>query len=145
MSEETKSRVELRNLIDLYAYLGDEKKIAEQMQLFTKEANYTVFMGGVEVASTTGTDILEKEFNGHAAAVKTYFTLNGQQSVDIDGEKASGISFTQIKMVRENEGKIMITDYSVKYEDDYVRQDGKWLINKRIGHFLIVEERELGN
>ncbi|MBF6643883.1 MULTISPECIES: nuclear transport factor 2 family protein [Chryseobacterium] len=138
-----KTKEELRDLIDAYAYLGDDKKISEQMQLFTKDATYKVYMNGVLVANTTGTDVLEKEFSGHAAQVKTYFTLNGQHTVKIDGDKATGVSFTQIKMVRENEGKDNITDYSVKYEDIYVLQEGKWLISERIGHFLILEERSL--
>ncbi|TLX26617.1 nuclear transport factor 2 family protein [Chryseobacterium indologenes] len=140
-----KTKEELRDLIDAYAYLGDDKKISEQMQLFTKDATYKVYMNGVLVANTTGTDVLEKEFSGHAAQVKTYFTLNGQHTVKIDGDKATGVSFTQIKMVREVDGKDNITDYSVKYEDIYVRQEGKWLINERIGHFLILEARPLNS
>lgn len=139
------AKQELRDLIDAYAFLGDDKKIAEQMKLFTPDATYKVYMNGVEVANTSGTDTLEKEFSGHAAEVKTYFTLNGQQAVEIDGNQAKGVSFSQLKMVRENEGKDIVTDYSVKYEDTYIRQDEKWLIKARIAHFLIVETRALGH
>lgn len=144
-TEILKTKEELRNLVDAYAYLGDDKKIAEQMKLFTPDATYKVYMNGVEVANTAGTDTLEKEFNGHAAEVKTYFTLNGQHTVNIHDDAATGISFSQLKMVREKDGKDIITDYSVKYEDTYVRQDGKWLIKARIGYFLIIETRILGN
>ncbi|EJL71449.1 nuclear transport factor 2 family protein, partial [Chryseobacterium populi] len=95
---------------------------------------------------TTGTDVLEKEFSGHASQVKTYFTLNGQHTVQIEGEDtATGISFTQIKMIRESEGKDIITDYSVKYDDKYVRQNGKWLIKERTGHFIIIEARSVNS
>lgn len=140
-----KTKEELRDLIDAYAYLGDDKKIAEQMKLFTPDATYKVYMNGVEVANTAGTATLEKEFSAHAAEVKTYFTLNGQHTVKIDSDTATGVSFSQLKMVREKDGKDNITDYSVKYEDTYVRQDGKWSIKARIGHFLIIEARALGN
>ncbi len=44
-------------------------------------------------------------------------------------------------MIRETEGKSVLTDYSVKYDDKYVCLNGKWLINERIGYFIIVEER----
>ncbi|RZJ69229.1 nuclear transport factor 2 family protein [Flavobacterium sp.] len=138
-----KTKEELRNLIDAYAYLGDDWKIANVMQLFVPEATYTVFMNGVQIAQTTGTDNLEKEFSAHASAVKSYFTLNGQHTVEIDGEKASGISYAQLKMVRETQDGLVLSDYSVRYEDNYVRRDGKWLIAERIGHFLIVESRKL--
>lgn len=140
-----KTKEEIRNLIDAYAYLGDDKKIAEQMELFTLDANYKVYINGAEVANTNGTEQLEKEFKGHAAEVKTYFTLNGQQTVKVDGDTATGVSYSQLKMVRGKDGRDIITDYSVKYEDTYVRQDGKWLIKARIGHFLIIESRALSN
>ena len=138
-----KTKEQLRDLIDAYAYLGDDKKIADLMALFTKDATYKVYMNGSQIATTTGTDVLEKEFTGHAALVKTYFTLNGQHTVKIDGDTATGVSFSQIKMIREADGKNNITDYSVKYEDKYVHVDEKWLIKERIGHFVIIEERRL--
>ncbi|WEK71430.1 MAG: nuclear transport factor 2 family protein [Candidatus Chryseobacterium colombiense] len=143
--ENLKTRQELRDLVDAYAYLGDDKKLDEQMELFTPDATYKVYMNGIEVASTTGTETLKKEFSIHAAEVKTYFTLNGQHTVKIDGNNATGISFSQLKMIRENEGKDIVTDYSVKYEDVYINQNGKWLIKERIGHFLIIETRTLNN
>ena len=138
-----RTKEELRNLIDAYAHLGDDKKISAQMDLFTKDATYKVYMGDFLAANVDGTTNLEKEFNVHVAQVKTYFTLNGQHTVKIDGDTATGISFSQIKMIRENEGKDILTDYSVKYEDQYVLQDGKWLIKARIGYFVIVETRPL--
>jgi len=140
-----KTKEELRDLIDAYAYLGDDKKIGEQMKLFTPDATYKVYMNGVEVANIAGTDKLEKEFSGHAAEVKTYFTLNGQHTVQINGEIATGVSFSQLKMVREKDGKDILTDYSVRYNDRYVYQNGKWLIKERIGNFLIVDSKPLNN
>jgi len=47
------------------------------------------------------------------------FTLNGQHTVKVSGDTASGILFSQIKMIREAEGKDILRDYSVKYEDEY--------------------------
>lgn len=138
-----KSKDELRELVDAYATLGDEKKISKQMALMVPDASYTVYMNGVVVANTTGTDKLEEEYNGHASLVKTYFTLNGQHNVKIDGDAATGVSFSQIKMIRENDGKDILTDYSVRYDDEYIRQDGKWLIKNRVGYFIIIEERLL--
>lgn len=134
---------ELRSLIDAYASLGDDKRISEQMALFTPDATYQVYMNGSLVANIAGTENLEKEFNGHASQVKTYFTLNGQHVVTLAENTATGTSFSQIKMIRESEGKHNITDYSVKYEDTYVRQNGKWLIKDRTGYFVIVEARAL--
>jgi hypothetical protein len=138
-----KTKEDLRNLIDDYAYLSDDWKISEVMDLFTQDVTYKVYMGGNLVGNTSGRETMEKEFNGHASQVKLYFTLNGQHTVKIDGETASGVSFSQIKMVREIEGKDILTDYSVRYDDQYIVQNGKWLINERVAHFIIVESRTL--
>ncbi|REA58027.1 nuclear transport factor 2 family protein [Dyadobacter luteus] len=140
-----KSKEELRDLVDAYAYLGDEKRIAEVMDLFTPDAVYKVYMGGTLLATTNGIQNLERDFMGHAADVKTYFTLNGQHTVKIIGDVATGVSFSQIKMIREPEGKKVLTDYSVRYVDQYVRLNGKWLIKERTGHFVIIESRFLDN
>lgn len=140
-----KTKEELRNLIDDYAYLSDEKKISQVMDLFTPDVTYKVYMGGALVADVSGRENMEKDFNGHASLVKTYFTLNGQHTVKIDGGTATGVSFTQIKMIREVEGKDVLTDYSVKYDDIYVLQNDKWLIKDRIGYFLIIESRPISS
>ncbi len=139
------TKEQLRNLIDDYAYLSDEKKISEVVNLFTPDVVYKAYMGDFLAGNVSGRENMEKEFNVHASLVKTYFTLNGQHSVKINGNTATGISFTQIKMIRETEGKDVLSDYSVKYDDKYVFQEGKWLIKERIGYFVIVETRELKN
>jgi hypothetical protein len=133
----------LRDLVDNYAYLSDEWKISEVMDLFTLDVTYKVFMGGALVADVSGREKMESDFNLHASQVKTYFTLNGQHTTKIDGETATGVSFSQIKMIREADGKDVLTDYSVKYDDQYVFQNGKWLIKDRIGYFVMIESRTI--
>ena len=140
-----KIKEELRTLIDNYASLGDEKKISEVMDLFTSDLNYNVYMNDALISSVSGRENLERDFNKHASEVKTYFTLNGQHTVKIDGNTAIGTSFSQLKMVRENEGKNILSDYSVKYDDKYIFQDGKWLIKERTGYFLIIDTKILNN
>lgn len=141
--EIVKIKEELRNLIDDYAYLGDEKKISEVMDLFTPDLSYNVYMNGNLVSSASGREKMESDFNTHASQVKTYFTLNGQHTVKINADTATGISFSQIKMIREVEGKDVLTDYSVKYDDQYVYLNGKWLIKERIAYFIILESRSI--
>ncbi|CAD0003982.1 nuclear transport factor 2 family protein [Flavobacterium salmonis] len=138
-----RTKEDLRNLIDDYAYLGDEKKIAEQMELFTSDLSYKVYMGGALVADASGRESMERDFNLHSSEVKTYFTLNGQHTVKINDETASGVSYSQIKMIREIEGKDVLTDYSVKYDDYYVKINGKWLIKDRVAHFVVVKSNNL--
>lgn len=138
-----KNKQDLRDLVDNYAYLSDEWKISEVMDLFTPDVTYKVFMGGALVADVSGRESMESDFNLHSSQVKNYFTLNGQHTVRIEGEIATGVSFSQIKMIREADGKDILTDYSVKYDDKYVFQNGKWLIKDRVGYFVIIESRNI--
>lgn len=140
-----RTKEELRNLIDAYALLSDEKKISEVVGLFTPDTVYASYINGILAGKVSGREDMEKVFNGHASLVKTYFTLNGQHIVQINGETATGISFAQIKMIREPEGKSVLSDYSVRYDDTYVFQDEKWLIKERTGYFIMIEERPLSN
>ncbi|WP_240421408.1 nuclear transport factor 2 family protein [Paenibacillus periandrae] len=137
------AKLELRELVDAYSNLGDEKKISEQMLLLTPDYKYKVYFGAQLVSEVSGTKQLEEEFNGHASLVKRYFSINAQHVVKVDGDTATGVSYSQMKMVRDEDGKEVITDYSVKYDDIYVRQNGTWLIKERTAHFTIIEARTL--
>ncbi|WP_258171238.1 nuclear transport factor 2 family protein [Paenibacillus sp. R14(2021)] len=141
--EVLQAKIELRELVDAYANLTDEKNITDQMLLFTPDTRFKVYMGSQLVSDVIGTKQLEEEFTGHASIVKRYFSINGQHVVKVDGDTARGVVHSQIKMVREEDGKEVITDYSVKYDDTYVCQNGTWLIKERASHYIIIEARKL--
>ncbi len=145
MSQEMiQAKIELRELVDAYATLTDEKKVSEQMHLFTPDARFKVYIGDQLVSNVIGTEKLEEEFNGHVSLVKRYFSINGQHAVKVNGDLATGVVFSHIKMVRNNEeGQEVLTDYSVQYHDVYIRQDEKWLIQERISNYIIIEARIL--
>lgn len=65
-----------------------------------------------------------ESFKDIAALVKRYFSVNGQHIVQVDGDNATGVAYTKLTVVREQDGKEIITDYNTKYEDTYVRQNG---------------------
>ncbi|MFK9116254.1 nuclear transport factor 2 family protein [Peribacillus frigoritolerans] len=137
------AKFELRELVDAYLNLGDEKKTSEQMLLLTPDHRYMVYFGDQLVSDVSGRDELEEQFKGHASLVKRYFSTNAQHNVQVDGDTATGVSYSQQKMVRDEDGKEVLSDYSIKYEDTYVRQNGTWLIKTRIAHFIIIETRVL--
>ncbi|PNQ79913.1 nuclear transport factor 2 family protein [Paenibacillus sp. F4] len=144
MSLETiQAKMELRELVDAYATLTDEKRISDQMRLFTPNTQFKVYFGDQLVSDVTGTTQLEEEFKGHVSLVKHYFSMNGQHVVNVDGDTATGVVFSQIKMVRDKEGIEVITDYSVQYHDVYVRLNEKWFIKERTSKYIIIEARSL--
>ncbi|TKJ92977.1 nuclear transport factor 2 family protein [Paenibacillus sp. CFBP13512] len=134
---------ELRSLVDDYAILTDEKKISEQMNLFTPDAKFTIYIGGQLTSTITGTESLEKEFMTHVNEIKCYFTINGQHKVTVNGDTAEGIVFSQMKVIREEQGVDILSDYSIRYDDVYVRQNGAWLIQERAEYMIMIESRPL--
>ncbi|WP_164701002.1 nuclear transport factor 2 family protein [Modestobacter sp. KNN46-3] len=137
------AKVALRELVDAFANLADEKRIADQMPLFTPDTKVRVYMGETLLFDISGTQQLEETFTGFTANVKCSFHMNGQQDVEIDGDSARGIAYCQVKLVSEEDGQEFVTDSSIRYDDEYVRQEGRWMIKTRISHFSINDKRPL--
>jgi hypothetical protein len=143
--EELEAKADLKTLVDTFSNLADEKRIADQMPLFTADTKVQVYMGENLLFDINGTGQLEETFNAFTANVKRSYHMNGQQTVDIDGETAKGIAYCQVKLVSEEDGREVITDSSIRYDDTYIKKDGKWLIASRISHFSINDKRQLAN
>ena len=65
------------------------------------------------------------------ALFDTVYHLNGQQIVDIQGDHATGISYCFVTLI----GNGKMNQSGVRYNDTYVKQNGKWLIKKRESNF----------
>ena len=143
--QDLEAKLELKQLVDTFSNLGDERRIKDQMALFTPDTKVQVYMGDDLVFDISGVEQLEETFSGFIANVTHLFHMNGQQVVDLDGDTATGIAYCQVKLVTAEDGKQFITDSSVRYNDEYVRRDGRWLIKTRISHFLINDKRPLAN
>jgi hypothetical protein len=64
------------------------------------------------------------------------YHINGQQTVEINGDTAHGISYCQVVLIGNIDGKEMQRKAGVRYSDTYVKQNGKWLIKKRVSNFM---------
>lgn len=60
------------------------------------------------------------------------YHLNGQQTVEIKGNEATGISYCFVTLI----GGGKKNQSGVRYRDTYVKVDGKWLIKKRESNFM---------
>lgn len=137
------AKSEIKELVDTFSNLADEKRIPDQMPLFTEDTTVKVYMGDALLFDISGTEQLEEVFTGFTANVTRSYHINGQQVVNVDGDTATGIAYCQVKLVSVEEGQEVITDSSIRYDDTFVRQNGTWLIKKRISHFTINEKRPL--
>jgi hypothetical protein len=100
-------------------------------------------MGDDLVFDLVGARQVEEAFAAFAATMRRSFHLNGQHVVELDGDAATGITYCQVKHVSDADGHEVITDSSVRYDDTYVRRDGRWFISRRIARFTMHETRAL--
>ena len=135
----------LKELVDTFSNLADEKKVAEQMPLFTENAVVNTYIGGKLVFAMTGRAEIEHVFSTFLAPFHTVYHLNGQFTVtDLQADSAAAITYCQVHLVEEKDGKNLMQSHSVRYQDRYVKQDGQWLIAHRVANFMISDTRELG-
>ncbi len=144
MSQEIlEAKSALKALVDAFSNLADEKRIPDQMLLLTPDTRVQVYMGDELLVDISGTQQVEETFTAFAANMKRSFHMNGQHVVEIDGDSATGIAYCQVKHVSEEDGHAVITDSSVRYDDEYIRRDGRWYINTRIARFTVSDKRTL--
>jgi hypothetical protein len=130
---EAGDRLAIRELFDAYAHCADRRDAEGQKALFTVDTKFAVFMSGEGTEPTyvvEGREALTPIFadlNQYEAT--THF--NGQSTVEINGERASGESYTIAHHLFTADGvrKIMIA--SLRYLDDFVKIDGGWYFKER--------------
>src|SRR2546422_682602 len=95
-SAEAADRLAIRELFDAYAHCADRRDAEGQKALFTADTRFAVYMGGEDSEPTyvlEGREALTPVFadlNRYEAT--THF--NGQSTVTIDGDRATGESYT---------------------------------------------------
>ncbi|KGQ70015.1 bile acid 7-alpha dehydratase [Chelonobacter oris] len=143
--EQLIERQALKDLVDTFSNLADEKRVAEQMPLFTEDAQVTTYIGGELFADMHGRGEIEKVFTDFLAGFERVYHLNGQHTVTFNSsDSADAINYCAVQLVGEQEGKQVLHSHSVRYQDSYRKIDGKWLISKRIANFMISDSREIG-
>ena len=121
----------LKNLVDTFSNLADIKDVKSQMNLFTDDAEVISKSGG-KTFTSKGKKEIEKAFADYLALFDIVYHLNGQQTVEIKGDHATGISYCFVTLI----GNGKKNQSGVRYHDTYVKKNGKWLIKKRESDFM---------
>jgi len=128
-------RADLKELVDTFSNLADTKEIEKQVLLFTEDATVEAFSGEKQTSSLKGRKAIGDAFAAYLANFETVYHINGQQTVSIEGDGASGTAYSLVVLIRHEGGKTVRLTSGVTYKDEYVRQDGKWLISRRTSNF----------
>jgi len=129
--QEAADRLAIRELVDAYAHCADQRDAKGQMALFTEDTRFLVFMDATAAEPTQelhGRDALAPVFdNLNTYKATTHF--NGQSTVSLDGDRASDCLAHHVSYGTDAERTIMIA--SIRYLDEFVKQDGEWLFAER--------------
>ena len=130
---EAADRLALRELFDAYAHCADRRDAEGQKALFTDDTVFTVYMDG---------DGSEPSYvlHGRAALTPVFDDLNryeatthfnGQSTVTMNGDRATGESYTIAHHVFTEDGARKIMIASLRYLDDFAKIDGRWYFAER--------------
>jgi hypothetical protein len=130
---EAADRLAIRELFDAYAHCADRRDADGQKALFTVDTRFAVFMDG---EGTEPTYVLEgresltpvfADLNRYEAT--THF--NGQSTIALDGDRATGESYTIAHHLFTDDGERKIMIASLRYLDRFVKREGAWYFEER--------------
>lgn len=132
--QEAADRLAIRELVDAYAHCADRRDAKGQMALFTEDTRFLVFMDATATEPTQelhGRQSLAPVFdNLNTYAATMHF--NGQSTVSLDEDQATGESYClahHLSVGEDGQRTMMIA--SIRYLDEFVKQDRQWLFAER--------------
>ncbi|HEY3725501.1 MAG TPA: nuclear transport factor 2 family protein [Acidimicrobiia bacterium] len=126
-------RLAIRELFDAYAHCADRRDAEGQKSLFTVDTRFAVYMEGEgsEVSYVLqGREALTPIFDDlKRYEATTHF--NGQSTVALAGDRATGESYTIAHHVFTEDGERRIMVASLRYLDTFTKLDGRWYFAER--------------
>jgi ketosteroid isomerase-like protein len=130
---EAADRLAIRELFDAYAHCADRRDAAGQKALFTDDTVFAVYMDGEGTEATYvlhGREALTPVFDDlNRYETTTHF--NGQSTVVMDGDRATGESYTIAHHLFSEDGNRMIMIAALRYLDTFAKIDGEWYFAER--------------
>src|ERR1700755_3641608 len=118
----------IRGLVDAYAYCADRRDATGQMELFTEDTEFLVYMDSHSPSPTQhlrGRPALAPVFD----ELNTYVTtmhFNGQSTAVLDGDHASGVTYCLAHHVKGDGSARSLMVAALRYLDSFVKRDGAW-------------------
>lgn len=130
---EAADRLAIRELFDAYAHCADRRDAEGQKSLFTVDTHFLVYMEGEGTEPT-------QELDGREALTPVFDDLNryeatthfnGQSTVALDGDRATGESYCIAHHVSSAEGRRTLMIAALRYRDTFSKDDGSWRFAER--------------
>jgi hypothetical protein len=144
--DEAADRLAIRELFDAYAQCADTRDAEGQKGLFTRDTRFAVYMDGPNTDPSyvlEGREALSPVFDDlNRYEVTMHF--NGQSTVTIDGDRATGDSYTIAHHVFTEDGTRQMMVAWLRYLDVFAKVDEDWYIAERQIVLQWSETRVLG-
>jgi hypothetical protein len=130
---ELADRLAIRELFDAYAHCADRRDAEGQKSLFAENTHFVVYMNGQGTEPTQvldGREALTPVFdalNNYQATMH----FNGQSTVVIDGDRATGESYCIAHHLFTDGGERKLMIAYLRYQDTFAKIDGTWLFAER--------------
>jgi ketosteroid isomerase-like protein len=123
----------IRELFDTYAHCADRRDVQGQTALFTEDTRFVVYMAGADAKATYelhGRDALAPVFDDLNRYDATMH-FNGQSTVTLDGDRATGESYTIAHHVFTEDGTRTMMVAWLRYLDVFAKIDEAWYFAER--------------
>lgn len=134
-------KLAIKELVDTFSILADDKNATAQALLFTEDAEVKSYANGVLTSELKGRAQITEVFGNFLAMFETVYHINGQQVVEINENNAKGTAYCQVVLIGQIEGKKSMLTQGVRYSDEYVKVDGTWLIARRTSNFMWADNK----
>jgi hypothetical protein len=140
---EIEDKMAIKEVVDKFSNLADTKEIDQQVLLFTEDGEVESVTNG-QGNVLKGREQLKQVFSGFLSNFDVVYHQNGQQTIEILTETtANAISYCRVILIgNQNDQQVKTTLYAI-YNDEFVKQNGQWLIKKRKSNFVWREVEEI--
>src|SRR5688572_23516898 len=136
-------KMAIKYVVDEFSNLADTKEIDKQVLLFTEDGVVESVSKGQPATILKGREQLRQAFTAFLSNFHTVYHQNGQQTINLMGDKAEAVSYCRVILVgKQNEKEMKTTLYTI-YKDVFVKENGKWLIKERRSNFVHREVEEV--
>jgi len=135
-------KMAIKYVVDEFSNFADTKEIDRQVLLFTEDGEVESVTNG-QSNILKGREQLKQAFSGFLSNFHTVYHQNGQQTINLQGDKAEAVSYCRVILIGKQNDKEMKTTLYAIYKDLFVKESGKWLIRHRTSNFVHREVEEV--
>jgi ketosteroid isomerase-like protein len=140
--DELADRVALRELVEAYAHNVDRLDPEAVAALFSPDGVLKIYEGDPATVEPDRVRTGQREIATALAGLSRYEVTThflGQQSVQIDGDMATGETYCMAHHITATDGERLDKVLSIRYLDRFRRIDARWRIEERV---LVVDWRD---